>query len=67
MFKKILFNKAACIVAIALLSISAQTQSQAPPAGAKPDSLDERLGADDGAALAILFTANMRGNLETCD
>ena len=30
-------------------------------------TLDERLGADDGAALAILFGANMRGNLDTCD
>jgi 2',3'-cyclic-nucleotide 2'-phosphodiesterase (5'-nucleotidase family) len=30
-------------------------------------SLDERLGTDDGAALAILFGANMRGNLEVCD
>ncbi|HKG21901.1 MAG TPA: hypothetical protein VKC34_08365, partial [Blastocatellia bacterium] len=67
LFKKILFKQAACIVAIAFLSISAQTKPQAPSAGTKPDSLDERLGADDGAALAILFTANMRGNLETCD
>lgn len=31
------------------------------------DTFDQRLGADDGAALAILFGANMRGILETCD
>ena len=67
MFKKILFKKLACIAAIALLSVSVNPQSAAPPAEAKPDSLDERLGADDGAALALLFTANMRGNLDTCD
>jgi len=30
-------------------------------------TFDQRLGADDGAALAILFGANMRGILETCD
>jgi hypothetical protein len=35
--------------------------------GSAKGSLDERLGADDGAALAILFGANMRGNLDTCD
>jgi hypothetical protein len=33
----------------------------------QPATLDERLGADDGFALAILITANMRGNLELCD
>lgn len=30
-------------------------------------SFEEMLGEDDGAALAILFGANMRGNLELCD
>ena len=30
-------------------------------------ALDERLGADDGFAMAILITANMKGNLELCD
>jgi 2',3'-cyclic-nucleotide 2'-phosphodiesterase (5'-nucleotidase family) len=34
---------------------------------ASPISFDERLGEDDGAALAILFGANLRGNLDTCD
>jgi 5''-nucleotidase/2'',3''-cyclic phosphodiesterase and related esterases len=33
----------------------------------QPATLDERLGADDGFALTILITANMRGNLELCD
>lgn len=31
------------------------------------ETFEERLGADDGAALAILFIANMRGNLGLCD
>lgn len=35
--------------------------------GAAPQTLDERFGADDGAAAAILFGANMRGNLDLCD
>ncbi|HWP45085.1 MAG TPA: hypothetical protein VNO14_17715, partial [Blastocatellia bacterium] len=30
-------------------------------------SFEQRLGPDDGAALAILFGANMRGNLDLCD
>jgi 2',3'-cyclic-nucleotide 2'-phosphodiesterase (5'-nucleotidase family) len=32
-----------------------------------PASFDERLGPDDGAALAILIGANQRGNLDLCD
>ncbi|HYP30062.1 MAG TPA: hypothetical protein VE262_25380 [Blastocatellia bacterium] len=67
MFKKILFKKLASIAVIALLSVSVNPQTASPPAEAKPGGLDERLGADDGAALALLFTANMRGNLDTCD
>jgi 2',3'-cyclic-nucleotide 2'-phosphodiesterase (5'-nucleotidase family) len=31
------------------------------------ETFEERLGDDDGAALAILFIANMRGNLGLCD
>jgi 2',3'-cyclic-nucleotide 2'-phosphodiesterase (5'-nucleotidase family) len=31
------------------------------------ETFDQRLGPDDGAALAILFIANMRGNLGLCD
>ncbi len=30
-------------------------------------SFDELLGSDDGAAFAILFSANQRGNIDTCD
>ena len=55
------------LMAIGCLSIWALPQDQytAPPQNTL--SLDERLGSDDGAALAILFGANMRGNLEVCD
>src|SRR5262245_26039056 len=35
--------------------------------GTLPKPLDERLGADDGAAVALLFGGNMRGNLDVCD
>lgn len=31
------------------------------------ETFDQRLGPDDGAAVAILFIANMRGNLSLCD
>jgi len=47
--------------ALTLTGINSQAQQPAKK------TLDERLGTDDGAALAILFGANMRGNLETCD
>jgi hypothetical protein len=52
-----------------LIFLSAVTLSGINSAVQEPakGTLDERLGADDGAALAILFGANMRGNLETCD
>lgn len=57
------------VLAIACLSVGGVTQTEAP--GPKPGentlSLDERLGTDDGAALAILFGAGMRGNLDVCD
>jgi hypothetical protein len=42
----------------------------APPpqaAGGQAATFDERLGEDDGAALAILISANERGNIEVCD
>ena len=51
---------------ITLLCASVLTQTPAPAAPA-PATFDERLGEDDGAALAILFGANLRGNLEMCD
>ena len=71
LFNKTLFKKLACVAAVALLYVSANPQSASPQSGprpgSKPESFDGRLGDDDGAALAILFTANMRGNLDTCD
>ena len=57
-------------LAIIFFSVSGATQSDATQSeapGQNTLSLDERLGADDGAALAILFGANMRGNLDLCD
>jgi 2',3'-cyclic-nucleotide 2'-phosphodiesterase (5'-nucleotidase family) len=55
------------LLVIVSLSASAMMQSEQPGPGQNTRSLDERLGIDDGAALAILFGANMRGNLEVCD
>lgn len=43
------------------------TQTGSTEKPAPPTAFEERLGADDGAALAILFGANMRGNLDLCD
>ena len=54
------------LIAFALASVSALSQS-ANPENAPPASFEERLGPDDGAALAILFGANMRGLLDLCD
>ena len=51
---------------ITLLCVSVLTQTPAP-AATEAATFDERLGEDDGAALAILFGANLRGNLEMCD
>src|SRR5215510_3930886 len=42
-------------------------QGPATQPAAQPATLDERLGADDGFALTILITANLRGNLDVCD
>ena len=62
MLKKIVCSA----IAIALLWIPASTQSpETPPV--QTASFDELLGEDDGPALAILFGANLRGNLQTCD
>jgi 2',3'-cyclic-nucleotide 2'-phosphodiesterase (5'-nucleotidase family) len=52
--------------AVAFLWIPSPTQvPENPPV--QTASFDELLGEDDGAALAILFGANLRGNLQTCD
>ncbi|HSQ18739.1 MAG TPA: hypothetical protein VLR92_00060, partial [Blastocatellia bacterium] len=55
------------VLAIICFSMSVATQTEPPRPGENTLSLDERLGTDDGAALAILFGANMRGNLDLCD
>ena len=46
-------------------SLVAETPSQVTQGQAA--TFDERLGDDDGAALAILISANERGNIEVCD
>jgi 2',3'-cyclic-nucleotide 2'-phosphodiesterase (5'-nucleotidase family) len=53
-----------CLILFTAVSAIPQTAGGERPA---PATFDERLGADDGAALAILFGANMRGNLDLCD
>lgn len=55
------------LLGIACLSLCAATLAQIPKPGENTLSLDERLGTDDGAALAILYGAGMRGNLDLCD
>jgi 2',3'-cyclic-nucleotide 2'-phosphodiesterase (5'-nucleotidase family) len=51
-----------------LLTLSLCAGLRAQTADIDPKAvLDERLGDDDGAAAAILFSANERGNLEVCD
>ena len=62
-----LLKKTICAaLGITLLCASALTQTPGP-ATTNPATFNERLGEDDGAALAILFGANLRGNLELCD
>ena len=63
-----LLKKTICaLLAITCLFVGAIAQSVSPKADEQPATLDERLGADDGAALAILVNANQRGNLNVCD
>src|SRR5690242_5914133 len=68
MENKFLKHMLCAALALICLSVCGMTQTAGPT---KPSentlSLDERLGTDDGAALAILFGANMRGNLDLCD
>jgi len=46
---------------------SVMTATPLPSTGGQAATFDERLGDDDGAALAILISANERGNIEVCD
>jgi len=63
-----LLRKVLCaLLAVACSTVCAAMQTGQEKSDGKVTTLDERLGPDDGAALAILFGANMRGNLSTCD
>src|SRR5262245_29667821 len=63
-----LLRKVLCaLLAVVCSTVSAAMQTAPEKSDGKVTTLDERLGPDDGAALAILFGANMRGNLSTCD
>lgn len=53
-------------MAILCLSIGALTETPQTSSTQKA-SFDQLLGEDDGAAFAILFSANQKGNLDTCD
>jgi 2',3'-cyclic-nucleotide 2'-phosphodiesterase (5'-nucleotidase family) len=55
------------LLVIITLSVSVLTQTASPTAAGQSETLDQKLGADDGAAFAILFGANMRGNFDLCD
>ncbi|HEY7545488.1 MAG TPA: hypothetical protein VID27_11420 [Blastocatellia bacterium] len=54
------------LMAILCLSIGALTETPQTSSTQKA-SFDQLLGEDDGAAFAILFSANQKGNLDTCD
>lgn len=61
-------KKTICALLVMMsLFVGAIAQSPSPKADEQPATLDERLGADDGAALALLISANERGNLNLCD
>jgi hypothetical protein len=49
------------------LSLCAVTGTPPQSATGQAATFDERLGDDDGAALALLISANERGNIEVCD
>ena len=62
-----MLRKTICaFIALALTTVSVFSQAASPENG-PPASFEQRLGADDGAAMAILFGANMRGLLDLCD
>jgi hypothetical protein len=53
------------IILSVFISQAVETPSQVTSGQAA--TFDERLGDDDGAALAILVSANERGNIDVCD
>lgn len=65
-----MLNKILCSC-IALFLVLSGARGETTVSGAAQEepkeTFDQRLGPDDGAALAILFIANMRGNLGLCD
>lgn len=63
LFNKILLS---CFT-LFLIAAGAVTGKTGSAQEISKETFEERLGADDGAAMAILFTANMRGNLGLCD
>ena len=52
---------------ILFMFASALTETPSQVLPEQPATFDERLGDDDGAALAMLISANERGSLEVCD
>lgn len=64
-----MLNKIFCFcITLSLLLAGALTVTTASGAEQAPkETFEQRLGPDDGAALAILFIANMKGNLSLCD
>jgi hypothetical protein len=61
-------RKTTCaLLMILCMSASVMTGTPPSPTCGQAATFDERLGDDDGAALAILISANERGNIEVCD
>ena len=52
---------------MASLFVCGPAQTGPTNSATKAETFDEKLGTDDGAALAFLFGANLRGNLFPCD
>lgn len=55
------------LLVLVFLSMCVWTRTPQQNSEDAPQTFDERLGPDDGAAMAILFGAGMKGNLELCD
>jgi 2',3'-cyclic-nucleotide 2'-phosphodiesterase (5'-nucleotidase family) len=55
------------VLVLVFLCVCVWTRTPQQKSEDEPQSFDERLGADDGAAMAILFGAGMKGNLDLCD